>query len=132
MRRRPRGGGKKMRGAASAPRLYKSEDHGGGASALTPAGRGRTPRGPHVETPLQRFLDARSIPSARIEAKLRERLQQRAPGRAKMARLRLGRKDPSRTDMVWILWAAREITGDQALRAEDLFNLDPDDPGNWT
>lgn len=99
--------------------------------SATSGGRGRTPRGPHVETALQRFLDGRGIPSARVEAKLRERLELRAPGRAKMARLRLGRKDPSRTEMVQILWAVREVSGDPDVRLEDLFNLDPNDPDNW-
>jgi hypothetical protein len=88
-------------------------------------------RGPHVETPLQRFLDQREIPSARVEAKLRERLEGKSPGIRKMARIRLGRTDPRRKDMVQILWAVRQITEDVHVRLEDLFNLDPEDQGNW-
>ena len=96
--------------------------------------RGRTPRqtrGPHVETLLQRFLDASGVPSARVEAKLRERLQERAPGRRKMARFRLGRTDPRRKEMVQILWAVREAANDPAIELHQLFNLDPEDSRNW-
>ncbi len=92
---------------------------------------GRYGRGPHVETPLQRFLDERGIPSARVEAKLRERLKRRAPGRRKMARIRLGRTDPRRKQMVQILWAVREVANDPQIGIHQIFDLNPDNPRNW-
>jgi hypothetical protein len=91
----------------------------------------RYARGPHLKTPLQAFLDRRGIPSARIEARLRDRLQGRAPGRRKMARIRLGRVDPRRKEMIQILWAVREAAEDADVRLQDLFNIDPSDPENW-
>lgn len=48
-----------------------------------------------------------------------------------MARLRLGRKEPTRQEMVWILWAVQELAIDAVVRMEELFNLDPQDPMNW-
>jgi hypothetical protein len=88
-------------------------------------------RGSHVITRFQQFLDKRNIPSARIETKLQERLEGIAPGRRKMARIRLDRTDPTRKDMVYILWAVREVAADPGLQMEDLFNLDANDPANW-
>jgi len=82
-------------------------------------------------TRFQQFLDKRNIPSAQVEAKLRERLKGSAPGRRKMARIRLGRTDPVRRDMVYILWAVREVADDPSVQMEDLFNLDANDPANW-
>jgi hypothetical protein len=88
-------------------------------------------RGPHVETPLQRYLDAKGLPSARVEAKLRERLHGRTPGRLQFARWRLGRVDIRRKDMVRVLWAVRTATGNLDVRIEELFDLDPENSENW-
>lgn len=84
-------------------------------------------RGPHEETPLQKWLDARGLPAARVEAKLRGRLQGRAPNRRQFIRWRLGRVDIRRKDMVRILWAVREAAGDPTVRMEELFDLSPDE-----
>ena len=88
-------------------------------------------RGPHRETPLQRCLDQRAIPSARLEAKLHERLRERSPSRQQLLRWRLGRVDIRRKDMVRILWAVRELSDDPSIRAEELFDLDPENQENW-
>jgi hypothetical protein len=48
-----------------------------------------------------------------------------------MGRWRLGRTDVHRKDMVRILWAVREVTGDQGVQIDDLFDLNPDNPANW-
>ena len=89
-------------------------------------------RGPHRETRLQQFLDRRQIPSARVEAKLVERMTEgRAPSRRQMGRWRLGRTDVRRKDMVRILWAVREAADDAAVQIDELFDLDPENPDNW-
>jgi len=88
-------------------------------------------RGPHSETPLQQYLDTNGIPSARVEAKLRERLHGRSPSRQQFSRWRLGRADVRRKDMVRILWAVREASGNPQVRIEELFNLDPQNGANW-
>lgn len=89
------------------------------------------PRGPHTETLLQRYLDANGIASARVEAKLRERLRGRTPSRQQFGRWRLGRVDIRRKEMVRILWAVREVTYDPGIRIEELFCLDPADAEIW-
>lgn len=91
----------------------------------------RQRRGPYSETPLQRFLDARGIPSARLEAKLQERLEYRAPDQKQVHRWRLGRAEPRRKHMVRLLWAMREVANDASIRMEDIIDLDPENPANW-
>jgi hypothetical protein len=81
---------------------------------------------------LQRYLDRNGIPSARIEAKLQERLRGRAPSRKQMARWRLGRVDIRREDMVRILWAVRAASDNPRVRIEEIFDLDPDNEENWS
>jgi hypothetical protein len=88
-------------------------------------------RGPHRETLLQQYLDRHGIPSAVVEAALRERLGGRAPHRKTVARWRLDRRDVRRKDMVRILWAVRSVSGDSDVRIDELFDLDPDNPVNW-
>jgi hypothetical protein len=88
-------------------------------------------RGPHRETPLQRYLDRNGIPSAAVEALLRERLGERAPHRKTMTRWRLDRRDIRRKDMVRILWAVRLAARDPTVRMEELFDLDPENPDHW-
>jgi hypothetical protein len=88
-------------------------------------------RGPHSETLLQRYLDRNGIASARVEAKLRERLHGRTPSRQQFGRWRLGRADIRRKDMVRILWAIREASQNQSVRIEELFDLDPENEANW-
>jgi len=88
-------------------------------------------RGNHVETPLQRLLDDRGIASARLEAKLRERLGDRAPAEKDLRRWRLGRVEPRRKNWVRLLWAVREITGEPGIRIEDIVDLDPNNPAIW-
>ena len=83
------------------------------------------PRGPHAETLLQQYLDANGIASARVEAKLRERLHDRTPSRHQFSRWRLGRVDIRRKDMVRILWAVREVSANVGVRIEELFDVDP-------
>ncbi len=97
---------------------------------MTPAGA-RKRRGPHRETPLQKWLDDHRVPAGRVEATLRERLHGRAPSRQQFGRWRLGRVDIRRKDMVRVLWAVRQITGDADLRIEELFDLDPEHDHNW-
>lgn len=94
---------------------------------MKPAAR----RGPHVETLLQQYLDRCAIPAARVEAKLRERLQGRAPSRQQFGRWRLGRVDVRRKDMVRILWAVRATSGNPNVRIEEIFDLDTDAEVNW-
>ena len=77
------------------------------------------------ETPLQRFLDARRIPSAAVERKA-------GVSRQQMARWRLGRSDIRRKYMVRVLGAVREVANDPNVMMEDLFDLTPDNPDNWT
>ena len=84
-----------------------------------------------AKTPLQLWLNARGVPSARVEAKLRERLEGRAPSRQQFARWRKGRVDIRRKDMVRILWAVREAANDPNVRIDDLFDLSPDNEANW-
>lgn len=88
-------------------------------------------RGPHRETPLQKTMDALGIPSARLEAKVRARLQRPNPDRRQYSRWRLGRSEPGRKDMLRILWALRELSGQANLRIDDLFDFDPENPENW-
>lgn len=88
-------------------------------------------RGPHKETLLQRYLETHGIPAARIESKLRERLQGRCPSRQQFGRWRLGRSDTRRKVMARILWAVREASGDPAVRIEELFDLDPESAEIW-
>lgn len=88
-------------------------------------------RGPHIETPLQKLLDARGVPSARVEARLRRRMHGRAPSRKQFMRWRLGRGDIRRKDMVRILWAVREAANDPGIHIEDVFDLSPDNEENW-
>jgi hypothetical protein len=88
-------------------------------------------RGPHRETLLQQYLDRNGIPSAVVEAALRERLGGRAPHRKTVARWRLDRRDVRRKDMVRILWAVRLAAGNPHVPIEELFDLDPDNPDNW-
>ena len=88
-------------------------------------------RGPHKDTMLQQFLDAHGIPSARVEGTLRERLQGRSPSRQQFLRWRLGRADIRRKDMVRILWAVRQASGNPTVHIEELFSLDPESPENW-
>lgn len=82
-------------------------------------------------TRLQEALKRLGIPSARVEAKLRERMGGNAPSRRQMLRWRLNRVDVRRKDMVRILWAVREVKQDQSIQMHDLFDLDPDTPENW-
>jgi hypothetical protein len=82
-------------------------------------------------TPLAGWLRRNGIPSARVEAKLRERLLGRAPSRQQFFRWRSGRVDVQRKDMVRILWAAREVSGNSEIRVDELFNLDPANEENW-
>lgn len=88
-------------------------------------------RGPHRETLLQQYLDSNGIPSARVEAKLRERLHGRSPSRQQFVRWRLGRAEIRRKDMVRILWAVREASDNPNIGIEELFNLDPENQENW-
>lgn len=88
-------------------------------------------RGPHVATPLQQWIDRTGIPSARLEAKLRDKLRGRAPSRTQFGRWRLGRAEPRRKDIVHILWAARETSGNPHLKVEELFDFDPTNDKNW-
>lgn len=88
-------------------------------------------RGAHVQTPLQQWIDRTGNPSARLEAKLREKLHGRAPSRTQFGRWRLGRAEPRRKDIVRILWAAREVSGDPNLQVHDLFDFNPANEENW-
>lgn len=89
------------------------------------------PRGPHAETLLQRYLDLNGIASARVEAKLREKLHGRAPSRQQFSRWRLGRVDIRRKDMVRILWAVRAASENDRVEINELFDLDPANDANW-
>jgi len=82
-------------------------------------------------TRLQQTLKRLGIPSARVEAKLRERMGGNAPSRRQMERWRLDKVDIRRKDMVRILWALRVVANDPNIHIEDLFDLDPSNPDNW-
>jgi hypothetical protein len=57
-------------------------------------------------------------------------LHGRAP-RKQFTRWRLGRVDIRRKDMVRILWAVREASGNPDVRMEELFDLSPETDTNW-
>ena len=80
---------------------------------------------------LQEWLVRNAIPSARLEAKLRERLDGRAPSRQQVLRWRLHGVDMRRKDMVRVLWAARLLSNDRNLQLQDLFNVDPENDEIW-
>lgn len=82
-------------------------------------------------TPLASWLRRNGIASARVEAKLRERMQGRAPSRQQFYRWRSGRVDLQRKDMVRILWAVREASNRPGVRLEELFELDPANDAIW-
>ncbi|HJQ36233.1 MAG TPA: hypothetical protein VKB93_03750 [Thermoanaerobaculia bacterium] len=84
-----------------------------------------------ARTRLQQFLRQRGIPSARVEAKLRERMGAAAPSRRQVERWRLAKVDIRRKDMVRILWGVREAASDPDIQVHDLFDLDPNNPDNW-
>jgi hypothetical protein len=88
-------------------------------------------REPRRASRLQEWLVRNAIPSARLEAKLRERLQGRAPSRQQVLRWRRHGVDMRRKDMVRVLWAAREISNDHNLQLQDLFNVDPGSDEIW-
>ena len=77
------------------------------------------------------YLNSHRIPSAVVEAKLRERLGGRAPDRKMVARWRLDRGDIRRKDMVRILWAVRMASANPNVQMEEFFDLDPDNEDNW-
>ena len=83
-------------------------------------------------TRLQRFLKQRGIPSARVEKALRQRLGSKTPSRRQVERWRLGKVDIRRKDMVRILWGVQEAANDRTIQIGDLFDLDPDNPENWS
>jgi hypothetical protein len=83
------------------------------------------------ETRLQQYLVRNGIPSARVEAKLRERLEGRAPSRKQMARWRQRKAEIRRKDMVRLLWAVRAVSHNPDLRIEELFELDPESDEIW-
>lgn len=83
-----------------------------------------------ARTPLERFLNERGIPSARLEALLYARMEGRAPSRRQFLRWR-STANIRRKDMVRILWAAREAAHDPTVRIDELFDLDPDNDENW-
>ena len=82
-------------------------------------------------TRLQQFLDRNGVPSARVEAFLRNRLGGRAPVRKTVARWRQQRGDIRRKDMVRVLWAVRMASDNPDVRIDELFDLDPDSEENW-
>jgi len=78
-----------------------------------------------------RFLDARGIAYARIDAELQKRMGDRAPDTKLTMRWRLGNAEPRRKNMVRLLWAVREAANDPTIRIEDIIDLDPNNPANW-
>jgi hypothetical protein len=81
-------------------------------------------------TPLQSYLRMRNIPAGRVEATLRRRLGGRAPDRKTFKRW-VRAANVRRKDMVRLLWAVRETTGDPTVQLNDIFDLDPDRDANW-
>jgi hypothetical protein len=73
---------------------------------------------PGGKTPLQAFLDARGIPSARVESKGRF-------SRRQMARWRAGESDIRLRQMIRVLRTIRSITGER-IQMHEIFALDPD------
>lgn len=55
----------------------------------------------------------------------------RAPDQKQMSRWLSGRTEPRRKWWVRLLWAVRQVTGDESIGIGQIVNLDPDDPGNW-
>lgn len=82
-------------------------------------------------TPLASWLRRNGIASARVEAKLRERMQGRAPSRQQFYRWRSGRVDLQRKDMVRILWAVREASNRPDVSLEEIFDLNPASDEIW-
>jgi hypothetical protein len=85
-----------------------------------------------AETSLQRLLDASHIKPATLENLLVRRLGAHAPSTIQLRRWRKGRTDIRRTRMVQILWALRILTNNPRLPVDQVFDLDPDNPSNWT
>lgn len=85
-------------------------------------------------TPLQQLLKERHIPSVRVEEKLEEKLKgfkYPPPDRRQWSRWRRGWNTPRREQMVWILWAVREVSRDPSIRIDQLFDFNPENPENW-
>jgi len=83
-----------------------------------------------AKTPLQRFLDARGIPSAQLERLLRKRMKRSAPNRVQLYRWR-STESITRKNMVRVLWAVREASNDSTVRIDEIFDLDPANDANW-
>jgi hypothetical protein len=84
-----------------------------------------------VTTPLQRYIDAKRIPSARLEALLEKRLN-RSPSSMRQQVYRWRRTgNIRRIDMVRLLWAVREATNDPTVKIDELFDFDPGNEANW-
>ncbi|HWW61539.1 MAG TPA: hypothetical protein VN181_09240 [Thermoanaerobaculia bacterium] len=94
---------------------------------LTPSRSGEQSVGERERKPtlLQRYLVSRGIPSAHVEREAHVSAKQ-------MARWRFGRSDIRRKKMVRILGAVRKLAKDTDIRMEELFDLDPDNPENWS
>jgi hypothetical protein len=88
-------------------------------------------RGPHVVTLLQQWIDRMGIPSARLEATLKMKLKRKAPSRTQFGRWRLGRAEPRRKDIVRIVWAAQQVSGDPTIQAQDLFDFNTTHEDIW-
>ena len=88
-------------------------------------------RAEHTDTPLERILNERNIPPARVIAKLRERLGDRTPNEFMIRRWRFGRAEPKRKNWVRLLWAIRELANDPSIQVADIVDLDPTNPENW-
>lgn len=84
------------------------------------------------KTKLKRLLEERDIRPVDVERKLRERIgEEHRPDQRQISRWCSGETEPRRKWLVRILWAVRELAGDPAIRIEDVFDLDPDNPANW-
>jgi hypothetical protein len=83
------------------------------------------------ETVFQRLLDDNRIKPATLHSLLVRRLGPRAPSTLQLRRWRMARTDIKRTRMAQVLWALRILTNNPRLRADEVFDLNPDNPANW-
>ena len=83
-------------------------------------------------TKLSSLLEANGLRPVDLERKLRERMgEERAPDQKQVYRWCGGTTEPRRKWLVRILWAVRELSKNPDLAAEDIVDLNPENPENW-
>jgi hypothetical protein len=84
-------------------------------------------------TKLRLLLQANGLRPVDLERALRERMgYERAPDQRQISRWCGGDTEPRRKSLVRILWAVRELTRNPEISVEDIIDLDPENPENWS